>query len=183
MKPLENDWIYCNDLCYTHSCQSRLTGIILVIPSLFIRCIIRLIFQSVHCFGFWSDTCKTNVVTCLYRGMHLVLLLPTCVRRCWGGGLYDCGAVIRHAELASSLGVQRGERRRARPSVPPIGPPRELQVQGLVQGQHGHNPLTSHLHKQSQRGRVKPRGASEGRLGFHASTHTVKCSDRFSHLQ
>ena len=120
------------------------------------------------------------------RGMRPVLLLPTCVRRSWGGGLYDCGAVIRHAELASSLGVQRGEwgeRRRARPSVPPIGPPRELQVQGLVQGQHGHNPLTSHLHKQSQRGRVKPRGASEGQLGFHATTHTAKCNDRFSHLQ
>ena len=30
-KPLENDWIYCSDLCYTHSCH----GITLVISSLF----------------------------------------------------------------------------------------------------------------------------------------------------
>lgn len=104
-----------------------------------------------------------------------VLLLPTCVRRGWGRRLYDCGAIICHAELASSLGVQRGEGGRARPSVPPIGPPRELQVQGLIQGEHGHKLLTSHLYKQSQRGRVKPSGANEGQLGFLITTHTMKC--------
>lgn len=71
--------------------------------------------------------------------------LHTCVRRCWRGGLYDCGAIICHAELASSLGVQWGKGGRTRASVPPIGPPRELQIQGLVQGQHDRNPTTSHL--------------------------------------
>lgn len=100
--------------------------------------------------------------------------VATCVWRCRRGGLYDCGAVVRHAELASSLGVQRGDGGRARPSVPPIRPPRELQVQGLVQGQHDRKPPTSHLHKRSQRGRVRPSGANEGQLGLHKTTHTMK---------
>lgn len=58
--------------------------------------------------------------------------IHTCVWRGRGGGLYDRSAVVGHEELASALGVQRRQGRRARSSVPPVGPPMELQVQGLV---------------------------------------------------
>lgn len=104
--------------------------------------------------------------------ISLVFLSPTCVRRARGGGVYDCGAIICHAELASSLRVQRREEGRPCSSVSPIGPPRELQVQGLVKGEHGYNLLTSHLHKQP-RG-VTARRASERYLGFLITTLTMK---------
>lgn len=97
----------------------------------------------------------------------VLLPLLTCVRGVWGGGLYDRSAIIRHEQLARLSWVQRGEGWRARSSVPPAGPPGELQVQRLVQREHCNNLLTSHLHKQSGRDRVTPWGPKkESWLGF-----------------
>ena len=78
------------------------------------------------------------------------------MRGVWGGGLYDRSAIVSHEELARSFRVQGREVWRTRSPVPPTGPPGELQVQGLVQGEHDDNLLTSHLHKQSGRDRVTP---------------------------
>ena len=87
--------------------------------------------------------CECVCVCCLAT-------VPTCVR---GGGHDDGGAVLRHAQLPRSLGVQRGDGRGPRPPVPPAPPPRELEVQGLVQGQHRCGPRTLTCSGKSEKGR------------------------------